>query len=1183
MVTLDRMEVHGFKSFYGRTLFEFRPGITAVVGPNGCGKSNIGDAISWVLGDQSPKSLRADRMADVIFNGSEGRKPLGMAEVTLRFLGANGGPDPAEEFIVTRRLYRSGESEYSLNGSRCRLRDIQEMLSRSNVGSHLYSVIEQGKVDLILASKPKDRRTLFEEAAGILGYKVKRRVALGKLEAARINLVRIHDILLEVEKQTGSLRRQVAKARRYKRLRETIRSRRGILLRARLGDLEREGNQAAAARRDLAEQEAELSARMARCEAEVESLRRRFEETEGEARRGRDRLNEMDREMDRNRILLEQSKEQMEEARRAIGRWSGEAGEIRQRLAEREAKLSERSAILEGAHGSLRALEVVLQQKEEEQRRRTEAVELHEQDSEASRSALLMALDRLSEARSRSERIEQDLQRQADRRKELEEEIRAAREEQEKRRVELEEMSILASARASDLEMVRRERETAEKALAGEEAALQDLARRREGLAGTVAQFEERLRSLEEVGPGSNGAGQGLEAVLAMAREGRIRIRGRVADGVEVDPRWTAAAEAALKEVLAAVLVESPGEAISGIRRLREEAGGRCGFLAVSGAAGSRVEVPADLLSDPRVAGRLSDRVRPEGVPGETLRAYLEGIILTEDLDAALDLHRRHPGWNFVTPEGDLVLAGGLIQGGAAESPEKGILTRRRIREEQSRRLLQVREERDRLDAEQETREASRRALLERIGELEERMREKELEKVEASVRLDQRREESDRAARTLALAGQEKQRLETESGDLAAEREQLAGVLSKAEARRRELEERIHQAVESLTSRREEMAAGSESLGEFRSRFAVEREKIRAGEEEVSAVREAVAEERSRLDRAERETGSATDQVRSLDSTIASLTESLERGREERGGVAARLEGVEKDVALLKTALLEAERDEKTARASLEELRGKISELEVVSARLDVELRHLESSCREELGTDLEGLRAQPAPEGEISSADLEKEVGDLKARLEELGAVNLTALEQYREMEGRHTFLAKQKKDLEDSIESLNDTIRKINRTSREKFLAAFQQIQESFNQSFQTLFGGGKAELRLLEDEDVLECGIEITASPPGKRLQSISLLSGGEKAMTAVALLFALFRYRPSPFCVLDEVDAPLDEANVGRFTRMLRDLTPETQFILITHNRRSMEVADLLYGVTMEEPGISKVVSVRLEN
>ncbi|MCI0410307.1 MAG: chromosome segregation protein SMC, partial [Acidobacteria bacterium] len=397
------------------------------------------------------------------------------------------------------------------------------------------------------------------------------------------------------------------------------------------------------------------------------------------------------------------------------------------------------------------------------------------------------------------------------------------------------------------------------------------------------------------------------------------------------------------------------------------------------------------------------------------------------------------------------------------------------------------------------------------------------------------------------------------------------------------DLEDRIAAGVEALTSRREEMTAQAESLGAFRSEVASRREAISKEAEALASWKQAAAEERGRWERARNEAGTATARVQSLEASLNTLAVALGGAEKERAELASRLESMELAAATQKSELLLAEQREKAARTALDELRGRSSLAEVEVARLDVEHKHLEASTREEMSLTLDALRALPLPEGEFSAVAIESEITDLKGRLERLGAVNLAALEQYQEMEQRHEFLAKQKKDLEDSIESLNDTIRKINRTSREKFLEAFEKIQEGFNKSFVTLFGGGRAELRLMEDEDVLECGIEIIASPPGKRLQNISLLSGGEKAMTAVALLFALFRYRPSPFCVLDEVDAPLDEANVGRFTRMLRELTPETQFILITHNRRSMEAADLLYGITMEEPGISSVVSMRLDN
>ena len=1182
MFRLDKMEIQGFKSFYGRTQFEFRPGITAVVGPNGCGKSNISDAISWVLGDQSPRSLRADRMEDVIFNGSEARKPTGMAEVTLRFLGTNGGPEP-EELIVRRRLFRNGESEYSLNGSRCRLKDIQEMLVHSRVGSHVYSVIEQGKVDVILSAKPKDRRALFEEAAGILGYKLKRRIALGKLEATQTNLVRIKDILGEVRKQTNSLRRQVAKARRYQRLQGKIRARRGSLLRAKLVDFERLGTAADAARSELAVLEAGLSAELARCGSEVEALRLRFEQAEADARGGRERLNELDREIDRSRLLAERSREQLEASRRAQERWGQESAELGSRLEAREAKLVERRGLLDEGKRSLEILETSLREQEEEQRMRVEGVLRMEEDAEACRGALLAVLDQLAEERNRSQRIDENLRRVVERRRQLVEEIRRQQGEQENLRVELDELSVLVTSKQSELERVRREREFAAESLAGEERALQELAAGRELLAERAAHIQERLRALEEADTAASGNGRGIEAVLAVARQGRLRIRGRVADALEVDPEWLPAAEAVLREVLGAVIAEDRGEALSGVRYLKENVQGRCAFLPASGTGTPKRQIPEDLLIDPRFCGSLSEKVRPVGEEIEALGELLRETLIVESLDAGLEMHRRHRAWNYVTIAGDLVRASGLIHGGAAEPEGSGPLSWSRERAEQESQLEAAKADRERLESEREGREESRRLLVTRLSVLEERIRERDRECVEARLRLDQRQENRERTQLALRVAEEELSRLVAEEMAGSVEVGLLADTLAATESNRRTLEERIATTAVGLARRREVATAGAETLGSFRSRVAVERQRAASGLEEVAALDQLAAEERERLEKAEAEARGAVGQAETLEAAIRDLADSLERGQGDRGKVAAGLEKIEVEVMSLKTELHAAEQLEKTARSKLDELRVRISEANVTAARLCVEGQHLETSCREELGMKLEEVRALPPPERETSFQTLEQEMVELRGRLEGLGAVNLAALDQYREMEERHGFLARQEKDLEESIESLNDTIRKINRTSRERFLETFERIQEEFNRTFVTLFGGGRAELRLMEDEDILECGIEIIASPPGKRLQSISLLSGGEKAMTAVALLFAIFRYRPSPFCVLDEVDAPLDEANVGRFTRMLRELTRETQFILITHNRRSMEAADLLYGITMEEPGISKVVSMRLEN
>ena len=1184
MFTLDRMELHGFKSFFGRTAFEFKPGIIAVVGPNGCGKSNIGDAISWVLGDQSPRSLRADRMADVIFNGSEARRPLGMAEVTLKFMATNGAADKAEEFSITRRLFRDGNSEYSLNGLRCRLKDIQDMLARSQVGSRLYSVIEQGKVDLILTAKPKDRRTLFEEAAGIMGYKAKRRVALGKLEATQANLLRINDILTEVSKQAGSLRRQVAKARRYERLQETIRTRRGWLLRSKLADLERDGEASAATRRQLADREAGHAAALAKSEAEVEAIRRRVEEGDETLRRDRDRMADLLRALDRDRLQKERSKEQKEESLKAILRWSAEATEIGVRLGEREADLGQRTARLEEHRQKLSELEAHLQEREQEQKRRLQELEDFQRDAEATRVALLAALDAQAEARAGRDRLEQDRRRLSERLVEIEAEAQSAMADRDAREVEMEELAAQVAARGAELEETRRERESVEAMLASEIEALQGISAGRESLAAAIASLEERARALEEAARAQDETGRALEAVLELSVQGQIRSLGRAADAFDVEAAWVPAVEAALGELLGAAVMREDQDIVQAVRLLREQSRGRGAFIAAAQPGSPTAEIPADLRDDSRCLGSLAAKAALKGEFGRALERSLGNFLIASDIAAALELHGRHPGWSFVTPKGDLVRSSGLVQGGAAPPEGRGVLSRRRLQEDLEAQLAARVDEQRRLEADREARAGRRAALEERSTQLEERLRERDRHLVEARLLSAQRGEDRQRAAKAIQLAEEERARLAQEAVVLEQGKKACEETLQNAEQRRKALEESLSGGAGRLTGHREAMTAGAESLGAFRSEVGAERETIRREEEAHSAWVVAAGEERERLEKARAEAAAASDLVRGLESSMAALEESLRLSETERAALAARLETGETEAATHRQELSAAELSARSSRGELEEARRRVAEAEVEAARLEVELKHLETAAREETGGGLEELRARMLPEGEISAQAIEEEIAQMKGRLERLGAVNLAALEQYREMDERTRFLANQKKDLEEAIESLNDTIRKINRTSREKFLEAFMQIQQSFNRSFVTLFGGGKAELRLMEDEgDVLECGIDVVASPPGKRLQNITLMSGGEKAMTAVALLFALFRYRPSPFCVLDEVDAPLDEANVGRFTRMLRELTPETQFILITHNRRSMEAADLLYGITMEEPGVSKVVSMRLDH
>ena len=1263
---LDRMEINGFKSFYGRTRFEFPPGITAVVGPNGCGKSNIGDAISWVLGEQKASSLRSERMEDVIFNGSEGRRPLGMAEVSLHFrnvggAGGNGngggnghtgaaageeGPslapaaletdtalpipgvleapapegsegerdetaagearEPVEappaagrftieeipdEVIVTRRLYRSGESEYALNGRRCRLRDIQDLLARTQVGTRLYSTIEQGKIDQILASKPRDRRAMFEEAAGILGYKTRRRQSEIKLEAAQANLLRISDITSEVEKQINSLKRQAAKARRYRRLLEGLRERRAAIARQRLQTYDDDHRVTLEALENLKAREAGAAAALARDEAGLEELRLRLEEGEEGARRRREEIHALDMQIDRLQGLLRAGEEQARERRERLAALAEES----ERLAGREQELMARARVLAaGAETEAARVEEAagaLDRVEAEHQERARTLAGRESLLEQARAALLGHLDLLGDL--------------GPRRAALEEQLRAARADLARVSGELEGAEAGRAALAAalgDLEeregsdrarlddrVLRRDGLQAEERAAA--AGLATLEKRAEELKGRSAALAERLAALEDMERQHAGFAEGVATILKGAAG--FTPQGVVGERLSVPRELTRAVEAALGDLLEGVLVGGPDDALLGIAHLRRHALGRASFVGGRhGAADPEAEgraapvLPAGLAGHPGVLGLLGERVSG-AVRGGPVDLSLGRTVLVDDLRRALDLQAAHPGWAFVTPQGDIVRPDGALTGGDGPAAQHGVLARRAEREEIARQLAEAASERDAAEAVLLAQRAGLASIQERLLDAEAARQEEERSTLESALTLERKRVDLKMLAATVPLLAGETDRLGREIGRRQSEAAGLAEEAAAAESRRRAMEDGIRSEGEAIAALRAALEGIRQEAADAKALVAAGRQRLQALAREREAVEESVREATSTVARraAEREEGEA--RIAAIAEQGGALQEELEGALAARAGAASRDEAAHAGLAYDRSLLHARDQAVKEGRAAHAVLREELQGRELHRARLESDLDHLGRLCRDDLGIGLEELRARPpdAPEDGAARSleDLEREVEGMKADLESIGPVNLMAIEQHGELEERYTFLLAQKKDLEDAIASLRETIRKINRQSRERFLSAFEAIQANFARSFTILFGGGKAELRLEErEEDVLEAGIEIAAQPPGKRLQSITLLSGGEKALTAVALLFALFRYRPSPFCVLDEVDAPLDEANVERFTRLLQQLRDETQFILITHNRKSMEAADLLYGVTMEEPGVSKVLPLRFE-
>ena len=1257
---LQRLEIAGFKSFSDRSELAFDDGVTAIVGPNGCGKSNVADAITWVLGEQSAKSLRGDRMEDVIFNGSDARRPTGSAEVRLLLTGvmsaaangnghyangnghgganghaahggANGqgttghaaaaealldadpgpGPAAARQVEVTRRLYRSGESEYLIDGQHCRLRDIHELLMDTGLGAKAYAIIEQGKIGMILSSRPADRRQLIEEAAGITKYKARRRAAELKLEAAQQNLTRVDDIIFEVDKQRGTLKRQAAKARRYRRLRDELRRWEKVLLARRYREL---SAGIGAARQRLADargREAAASARVAEIDAALARVRMALAEAESDATAAREAVHARELEVQRRQQQIELNRQQCGALDVRLQELAAEADALEARREPGRVQLD--AARVSAADAELERTNALEALAAEQEAWQVAAGELEglEADVEAARSEVFAAVTAASAVQHALTHASADRERVSAILANLEIEARDLDTEHE----------VVAATRAGAAEGLAAARDAlarTEAAKATHEAALAAARGEHETLTAALrtrehelASMQARLRSLEELDAGRAAYGDAARTVLARAN-GSVGQLGAVADYLEVDRSYERAVEAALGDLLEHVIVPSHAHAAEGLRLVREHGVGRCGFLVLGDGPAAGQAGTAHAGARP-----LSDVARATGPHAGAMTALLERIWIADTYEDAVDA-ARVSGGTVATPAGDVLRGASLVTGGAA-AEASGILA---IKGE-------IRELRERLDRERAAvddlsgRVASAGAgIAAALGALEATARELHAHEkaiVGFETQLTHAGDEQLRLARKAEQLALERRHAEEEGRVLDGRQAEARESLARIGIQQQEADERFNGAQRRLFAARERMDALGHRVSEARVRHAALVERAAALAAEAARLEEIARELETRVSdlRGEHAVKAAT-RAELLDAIAAGLREVDDGAR----ALDELRESLRASEDLVSGCHAEADRhdaDLRRARAALDVVRGEVSELEVARATAEADLVHLAGACAESLQASLDDVlaeveqmerdgRAEPdasalaVDEGEEETADGDTDAGEpgtaqaavpagsltaeeaiaaLRGKIDRLGPVNMMAIEQYEELDTRHTFLTTQRNDLVESIEHTVEAIRRIDETSKVRFREAFVAINQNFQQTFSTLFGGGRAGITLLDEGDPLESGIDIVASPPGKRLQSVQLLSGGEKALTAIALMFAIFQYKPSPFCLLDEIDEPLDDANIGRFVEMLKGMLDRTQFILITHNRKTMEIADRLYGVTMEEPGVSKLISVRL--
>jgi chromosome segregation protein len=1175
---LESVEIVGFKSFCDRQELSFRGGVTGIVGPNGCGKSNISDAISWVLGEQSVKSLRGTSMEDVIFAGSQSRQPLAMAEVNLKVSGLNGNsPDGSPECVVTRRLYRNGDSEYLMNGEVCRLRDVHELFMDTGLGSKAYSIIEQGKIGLILSSKPADRRALIEEAAGITKYRARRRQTQLKLEAAQQNLLRVNDIVHEVEKQLESLKRQASKARRYRIVREEMQGVERVLFGQRFLDLMEQARSLEERLSVEGERESAAALALGTEEAQIEARRQGLYEEEGRLEEVRGRLNELTLAVDRHQGRAGYANEQIretetrsEEARRETLELESRLGPLGQLLL---AQRDEEARLREDGRAAERREEECETAVQEAAQRQTQA----EAEQERGREAQVTLMGRsatLENARAsvsgNAERAGADLLKLAAELAELE---------RERARVTAERDT--ARTRGGEAEALHaglvRERDEASARAESARTRAESLAREADLLQSERDSLAGRLASLEEMVATHSAFDEGVRTLLA--EPGDIEVLGVVADALDTDSLSERAVEAFLGDRVQAVLVPDTAHALRGIRRLQESGAGRGAFLPLASArtrfdCGPLREIAK---SEPTVKGLLSDLYRVTGPHADRIRAALPDALVVESLEDALRLVEQHGPVACATLAGE-TLRGSMVEGGRGV---KGLLApRREIREGLARREeLESALGASRVAAAEEAGRAE--AATREVRALEGRIHAAEKDLVAIRHELATAEEELSRLGRKGGILDTERRQAEEEQGAAAVRLAEIQQALGAIESEREEGSRRLAALAAAVAEARTAAEAAHARFSEARTERAALRERLVAAENECRRLQSDEVELRQRIEAARARGHEAAARREALEAERLECERLLAEALTSRDRVTGEAALAEDRVREVRGELDGREQGLKERRRERDMLKDALSDLEVQKARNGSDLDHLARECQQAVGrTAAEAAESLTEEERGEELATLEARIQELREKLDRMGAVNVLAVEQAQELDERHTFLIAQRQDLLDSIAELDQAIKKIDQTSRERFREAFQVINQHFGDVFRQLFGGGTAGLSLIDEEDLLESGIDVMAQPPGKRLQNVMLLSGGEKALTAISLLFAIFQYKPSPFCILDEVDAPLDDANIGRFVRMLEGLKEQTQFVLITHSRRTMEIADQLYGVTMEEPGVSKLVSVR---
>ena len=1179
------LELFGFKSFAERTRLDFEPGITAIVGPNGCGKSNIADSIKWVLGEQSAKMLRGGKMEDVIFNGTDGKEPVNYSEVSITLANHDRIlPIEYDEVTITRRLYRSGESEYLLNKSPVRLKDINELFMGTGIGTSAYSLIEQGRIDQILSSKPEDRREVFEEASGITKYKAKKKEAMRRLEDTEQNLVRINDIIVEVKRQIDSIERQARKAERYKERYEELKSQELKLFRTELEILKQKISQFDISLDDFRARELCSASGLNKASGELSSLNIERPNVEAKRMEFMSGVIKIDSEISKIKDKVSLDKERVEELKKKETELASEI-EKNQESVESQQKevesLREKVSVLQYEDTERVS---ILSEKELRFEEISKKIRENEINMSTAKANVMDIASRQSKLRNQLAKISTTLNTHEARLKRLETERETISSEKDILDAKLGEAINEMELMEKEVASLRAKRDSVSGAVIDLAGRIETLAEQAKEAHKIFATNKSKLEVLEEAKAKYEGFSSGVRAILHKAGANNTPViegvRDVLASLLSVKKGYEIAMEAVLGEYLEAIVVDRVESAENAVRYLRENSIGRASFIHPGSFPGVHSEIQSG-LKDARILGKAIEFIEIEEDYRNIMTRLLKDTFIVNNLQdavAILNSPETVGGYTFVTLSGEVV-KNGFISGGTASKEGVTLLNREAKIKELSETISKLEKDSRKLEDDISDSEAQKRESEAQQQGLGKELNEKEILLANAKNRHGNIEENIKEIVDEISLVNLEIDEIKTEMDQLRQEEGTLTNDLVQSEKDAMVNEERIKTGERSISEYAKEKEQLLIEIAEHRTELGAMESRREGFSDTLSLLESSLNDVKAALESRKAELESAVRKAEELSGEMAGLEDNMKKLSEDRARQDTELGDIENTYSAIMQKINDSEAVSKQSEKEISGLRDKTHEIDLKKTEVNYSINNLNQRIKDVYKVNLDDFQLAETWQ-DIDLENLRKEVGENREKLDSMGPVNLVAIDEHSELQARYAFLTNQRDDLLKAKETLLKAIAKINKTTKELFIETFTNIQNEFRDFFKMLFGGGNGDLILLDEENILESGIEIVARPPGKRLQNVSLLSGGERALTAIALIFAIFKVKPSPFCVLDEIDAPLDESNIGRFSRSLGMFTNTSQFIVITHNKKTIDMADLMYGITMQESGISKVVSVK---